>query len=132
MADIWACGVILFFMLTGQRPFDDESVHKLLDKIIIGNFKFPNEQKKLSEDSKDLIKNILNPNPRKRFNFEQIKMHRWFLQDSDVHEEEEENFEFENNWSASEIQDQNHFIEGYSNVGGVISNSVSPSNRGNI
>jgi len=41
LADIWACGVILFFMLTGRRPFDDDSVHKLLDKIIVGDFKFP-------------------------------------------------------------------------------------------
>lgn len=66
-------------MVTGKRPFDDESVHKLLDKIIIGDFKFPNDEGKiLSEDIKDLIKNILNPNPRKRYTIEQIKMHRWF------------------------------------------------------
>ena len=78
LADIWACGVILYFMLTGQRPFEHESVHKLLDKIIIADFKFPQIQKKLSDDAKDLIKNILNPNARKRYNFEHIKAHRWF------------------------------------------------------
>ena len=48
MADIWACGVILFFMLTGRRPFDDDSVHKLLDKIIVGDFKFPQQQSQLT------------------------------------------------------------------------------------
>ena len=46
MADIWACGVILYFMMTGRRPFDDESVHKLLDKIIVGDFKFPQDDQK--------------------------------------------------------------------------------------
>ena len=71
LADIWACGGILYFMLTGMRPFDDDSVHKLLDKIIIGEFKFPPDEKKfISEDAKDLIRNILTPNPRKRFSME--------------------------------------------------------------
>lgn len=83
-------------MLTGRRPFDDESVHKLLDKIIVGDFKFPSPQGglvltkqnsssggddalkiKISEEAKDLVKRILNPNPRKRFTIEQIMMHPW-------------------------------------------------------
>jgi serine/threonine protein kinase len=58
-------------MLTGKRPFDDESVHKLLDKIIIGEFKFPsNDVKYLTDDAKDLIKCILTPNPKRRYTTE--------------------------------------------------------------
>lgn len=80
LADVWACGVILFFMLTGRRPFDDDSVHKLLDKIIVGDFKFPEKDgKQISSEAKDLIKCILNPNPRKRYTIDMIKMHPWIL-----------------------------------------------------
>jgi len=89
-------------MMTGRRPFDDDSVHKLLDKIIIGEFKFPpDEYKFITDDAKDLIRNILNPNPRKRFNIDQIKFHRWFQ--TGGYEEDELLSHFNGNWSASEI-----------------------------
>jgi 5'-AMP-activated protein kinase catalytic alpha subunit len=79
-ADVWACGVILYHMLTGQRPFEEESVHKLLDKIVIGEFKFP-EKHNLKPGVMDLITAILNPNPRKRYTLEQIKETQWFQED---------------------------------------------------
>ena len=142
LADIWACGVILFFMLTGRRPFDDESVHKLLDKIIVGDFKFPTPQGglglskinsssggddgqkiKISEEAKDLVKRILNPNPRKRFTIEQIMMHPW-MQTADLEiSESDEEFDAEDvdeledqandDWSQSEINNNQRQAEDF-------------------
>ncbi len=102
-------------MMTGRRPFDDESVHKLLDKIIIGEFKFPGDEVKLiSEDAKDLVRCILMTNPRKRFTIEQIKMHRWFQQGG--YEEDELLSQFIVNWSASEIPNNNPMIDDNSSL----------------
>lgn len=38
---------------------------------------------KISDEAKDLVKRILNPNPRKRFTIEQIMMHPWMMLDEE-------------------------------------------------
>ena len=62
-------------MLVGQLPFDDSCLGDLYKKIKSGKYKVP---KGISKDAKDLIKNILEVNPRKRFKISQIKAHPWF------------------------------------------------------
>lgn len=37
-ADVWACGIILFFMLTGQLPFKSPTEKELFRKIQKGAF----------------------------------------------------------------------------------------------
>jgi 5'-AMP-activated protein kinase catalytic alpha subunit len=75
--DIWSSGIVLFAMICGFLPFENEDNdnEKLYKKIIDGKFNIPNF---VSELGKDLIKRILVTNPNLRFNINQIKSHPWF------------------------------------------------------
>ena len=75
--DIWSSGIVLFTMVCGYLPFEDDNQRILFGKIARGIFSLPNF---LSSSCRDLIKKILVTDPNKRFNFEDIKHHSWFNQ----------------------------------------------------
>ena len=74
--DIWSAGIVLYYMLCGNFPFEDISNDKLYRKIIKGKFEIP---KSLSKSVKDLINKILVVNPIRRINIKDIKKHPWVL-----------------------------------------------------
>jgi len=73
--DIWSCGIILYAMLCGYLPFEDPNTTELYKKILKGDFELPNF---LSNNAKDMLKRILNTDPKKRYNIEQIRKHPWY------------------------------------------------------
>jgi serine/threonine-protein kinase HSL1 (negative regulator of Swe1 kinase) len=40
-SDIWSCGIILFALLAGRLPFDDDDLATLLEKVKIAKFEIP-------------------------------------------------------------------------------------------
>lgn len=75
--DIWSSGVILFAMTCGYLPFEDANTGELYKKIMAGDYKTP---KFLSSSLKDLITNVLNKDPNRRFGIEEIRNHPWYRQ----------------------------------------------------
>ncbi|KAI9487825.1 MAG: kinase-like domain-containing protein [Benjaminiella poitrasii] len=77
-SDIWSCGIILFALLSGHLPFDDDNIRQLLNKVKIGKYRMPDH---LSAEAKDLIANILVVDPAKRLTMKQLQSHPWFTFD---------------------------------------------------
>ncbi|MCI07296.1 CBL-interacting serine/threonine-protein kinase 6-like, partial [Trifolium medium] len=75
MADIWSCGVILYVLLAGFLPFQDDNVVNMYKKIYRGDFKCPPW---FSLEAKRLITKLLDPNPNTRITISKIMDSSWF------------------------------------------------------
>jgi len=82
--DIFSMGVMLFIALAGSQPWRraDPNTDKWYRMVHAGTWeKFWNYHKRthtFSEDAKRLLEGILEPDPKKRFGFQEIKATAWY------------------------------------------------------
>ena len=86
--DIWACGIIMFLLLSGEYPFYGNDIDDIKSKITSGKFIFDFDKfLGVSEEAKDLIKKCLKINKELRITLLDTVKHPFFddLKDSKVY-----------------------------------------------
>ena len=76
--DMWSIGVMTFWLLVGYPPFNDDNENKLFKKIRFCDYDFEEKYWScISEDAKQFIRGLLEPNRQKRMTPSQAINHSW-------------------------------------------------------
>lgn len=77
--DMWACGVLLYTLITGHPPFAHHKQLQLMRQIQGAKYnKNCQAWKQLSPSVQSLIGSLLEPDPAERFTAKQALLHQWF------------------------------------------------------
>ena len=87
--DIWALGIIMYLLLSGNHPFVCKTEHELYAKIKKGKVNFDGEEwSTISIFAKKLILKLLEVDPNKRYSAKQALQHPWFTKDLNLVEKD--------------------------------------------
>lgn len=76
--DMWSIGIIIYILLTGCFPFWSENVQTLYQKIMNGAYRWPTRPE-VSDSAKDLVRKLLEKNPKKRMTAAECLRHPWIM-----------------------------------------------------
>ncbi|XP_065877895.1 calcium-dependent protein kinase 17-like [Euphorbia lathyris] len=84
-ADIWSIGVMLYILLCGVPPFWAESEHGIFNAILRGHIDFSTDPwPAISPQAKDLVRKMLNSDPKQRLTAIQVLSHPWIKEDGEA------------------------------------------------
>jgi len=76
--DVWACGVLLYVILSGKPPFEVRTLSQLRSAVLHRDVKFPAKQwESISDDAILLIRGLMQRDPTKRLTAIAARNHRW-------------------------------------------------------
>ena len=76
--DVWSIGSITYLMLTGQTPFNGDSIKEIFQSIISKKLNFSLLEKEFSEEAIDFLKSCLTRDPTLRSSAQNALKHNWF------------------------------------------------------
>ncbi|KAI3414639.1 uncharacterized protein J3R85_016055 [Psidium guajava] len=84
-ADIWSIGVMLYILLSGVPPFWAESENGIFNAILRGQLDFTSDPwPSISPGAKDLVRKMLNSDPKQRLTAFQVLSHPWIKEDGEA------------------------------------------------
>ncbi|KAL6524322.1 Calcium-dependent protein kinase 17 [Orobanche gracilis] len=83
--DIWSIGVMLYILLSGVPPFWAESENGIFNAILRGHIDFSSDPwPSISNGAKDLVRKMLNSDPKQRLTAFEVLSHSWIKEDGEA------------------------------------------------